>query len=73
MHAASEPLTDQVRDAIDQSPFLRNRNLRFETCEGRVILLGTVGSYYQKQMAQEALRGVVGERQIENQLEVMWA
>jgi hypothetical protein len=31
-----------------------------------------VGSYYQKQMAQETLRRVAGVDQIENELEVCW-
>jgi osmotically-inducible protein OsmY len=35
-----------------------------------VILRGKVGSYFQKQMAQEALRGVDGVEAIENCLEV---
>jgi len=51
---------------------LKRRNLRFETQEGRVVLRGTVSSYYQKQMAQEALRRLKGVDHIENHLEVNW-
>jgi osmotically-inducible protein OsmY len=60
----------RVQSAIQSSPFVSGRNLRFETCQGRVILRGKVGSYFQKQMAQEALRGVDGVEAIENRLEV---
>ncbi len=46
-------LDNRVHHALQQSPYLSNRKLRFETQEGRVVLRGTVASYYQKQMAQE--------------------
>ena len=67
------PLDHQIRDALEQSPHLYGRTLRFEASEGRVTLKGVVRSYYQKQMAQESLRDVAGVDQIENQLEVNWA
>lgn len=66
-------LDDRVLSALERNPHLPRRNLRFETKEGRVILRGVVGSYYQKQMAQEILRGVEGVQAIENQLEVNWS
>jgi osmotically-inducible protein OsmY len=65
-----EALMERVQSAIQSNPFVANRNLRFETREGRVILRGKVGSYFQKQMAQEALRRVDGVEAIENYLEV---
>lgn len=65
-------LESRVHDALQQSPYLTNRKLRFEAQQGRVVLRGTVNSYYQKQMAQEALRRLEGVHHIENQLEVAW-
>jgi osmotically-inducible protein OsmY len=65
-------LDSLISKAIDKNPHLRRRNLRFETEQGRVVLRGVVNSYYQKQMAQEALRWVEGVDRIENQLEVNW-
>jgi len=67
----SIPLDDRVLTALERSPHVGRRNLRFETQEGRVILRGVVGSYFQKQMAQEALRHVDGIREIANELEVV--
>jgi osmotically-inducible protein OsmY len=61
-----------VELALSGSPHLGSRTLRFENEEGRIVLKGTVNSYFQKQMAQEALRGVHGIDEIENQLEVSW-
>ena len=66
-------LDHQVTQALEQNPFIRGRRLRFEASEGKIVLRGVVASYFQKQMAQESLRGVEGIRHIENQLEVCWA
>ena len=66
------PLDDRVLIALEQNPYLPRRNLRFETAEGRVTLRGVVGSYYQKQMAQEAIRHLDGVEEIANELEVCW-
>jgi osmotically-inducible protein OsmY len=69
---ATVNLNEQVSSAIETSPYLLGRKLRFETAEGRVTLQGTVGSFYQKQMAQELVRHIDGVREIENQIEVTW-
>jgi len=66
-------LSDRVDSVIQGSPYLSGRNLRFETEAGRVTLKGVVNTYFQKQMAQEALRKVDGVTAIENELEVTWA
>lgn len=62
-----------VGSALMQSPYLATKNLRFETHQGRVVLLGKVNSYYQKQMAQETVRRLDGVHHVENHLEVTWA
>jgi osmotically-inducible protein OsmY len=67
------PLDDRVLTALERNPYIARRNLRFETSQGRVVLRGVVDSYYQKQMAQEALRHVDGIAEIANELEVCWA
>ena len=72
MSTSENPLDSLISKAMQKDPHLRRRNLRFETEQGRVVLRGTVSSYYQKQMAQEALRRVEGVDSIENQLEVNW-
>ena len=62
---------ERVEVAVQSSPYLSGRKLRIETEQGRVVLHGTVHSYFQKQMAQEALRRVAGVEQIENRLVVV--
>ena len=66
----SIPLEDRVLTALERNPHVARRNLRFETSEGRVTLRGVVRSYFQKQMAQEALRHIDGVYEIANELEV---
>lgn len=65
------PLDDKVHSALVHNPHLRGRRLCFETESGRVTLRGVVRSYFQKQMAQEALRHVDGIDEIQNELEVL--
>ena len=66
------PLEDRVHGALQRNPHVAGRNLRFEAEEGRITLRGVVQSYYQKQMAQEAIRRVDGVCEIANDLEVAW-
>lgn len=66
-------LDSLISTAIARHPHLMRRKLRFETEEGRVVLRGVVSSYYQKQMAQEAVRRLEGVDSVENHLEVDWA
>jgi osmotically-inducible protein OsmY len=66
------PLEDRVLTALERNPHLSHRNLRFETSSGRVTLRGIVTTYFQKQMAQEAIRHVDGVNEIANELEVCW-
>ena len=63
-------LDAKVFSALERSPYLAGRRLRFETKHGQVTLRGVVRSYFQKQMAQEALRPVDGIHEIRNELEV---
>jgi osmotically-inducible protein OsmY len=66
-------LDDCVETALLKQANVPQRNLRFEASDGRVTLHGTVHSYYQKQMAQEALRRLEGVQAIDNKIEVCWA
>lgn len=67
------PLDDRVFSVLERHPRLAKRNLRFETEEGRVTLRGSVRTYFEKQIAQEALRRVDGVQEICNELDVTWA
>jgi osmotically-inducible protein OsmY len=64
-------LDHRIHSAIKANPFISKRRLRFENRQGHVTLQGKVESYFEKQMAQEALRNVAGIDSICNQLEVI--
>ena len=67
-------LKERLTKALDGNPYLSRRyRVDVTEYEGHVTLAGKVGSYFQKQMAQELLRSVDGVRQINNCLEVDWS
>ncbi len=65
-------LNNRVAMALARNPYLTSRQLEFEADEHQVTLRGEVGSFFQKQMAQEMLRGVDGVGSIRNELQVVW-
>ncbi len=73
MSSIDEYLVHNLETALVASPYVSGQRLRVESRQGHVVVRGRVGSYYQKQMAQEALLRVEGVEAIENQLEVHWA
>jgi osmotically-inducible protein OsmY len=69
---SATPLFNQVRVALIASPYFSSHEVQVETSDGHVRLQGTVGTFYQKQMAQELVRRVDGVEIVENQLQVNW-
>lgn len=67
-----DALSEMVDSALETCPYFLRKEMDFETAEGRVVLRGEVQSYYQKQMAQEAVRRVDGVERIDNHLTVNW-
>lgn len=67
------PLFEKIHEALISNPHVPSREVRVEAAGGRVVLKGSVRSFFQKQMAQEAIRRVDGVETIENLLEVNWA
>lgn len=67
---AEVALDTLLQTAFDRSPYFNRRRPRVEASEGRIVLRGRVGSWYQKQMAQEVVRSLQSLAQIENELEV---
>lgn len=72
MSTCELPLEERVTDALERHPHLSRRALSVEAEAGRVILRGKVSSYFEKQLAQEAVRRVDGIHHIDNELEVNW-
>ncbi len=63
---------DRIHTALVSSPYVPSRSVSVEAADGRVVLTGNVESFFQKQMAQEAIRRVDGVELIDNLLEVNW-
>ena len=72
LHSA-EQLQDRIHLTLTRDPFVGGRSVGFEMVDDEVHLTGSVKSYFQKQMAQESLRGIEGLGRIVNRLEVVRA
>ena len=70
---ATRPLFERIHDALITNPHVPIQQVRIEAEDGRVVLKGQVSSFFQKQMAQEAVRRVDGVQRIDNLLQVNWA
>jgi hypothetical protein len=57
--------------ALTQSPIPALRQLRVEETEQEIVLLGSVTSYYYKQMAQETIMPLLGPRLLRNKVTVV--
>ncbi len=64
-------LNDLVHAKLARNPYIAGRNLQVEVHQDAVVLKGVVSSYYQKQLAQEAVRVIEGIKQVRNELEVI--
>jgi osmotically-inducible protein OsmY len=64
-------LSDLVHNVLARSPYFAGRSLSVETRDNEVVLKGVVRTYYQKQMAQESLRGLEQIGRIQNDIEVI--
>lgn len=70
LHPAQQ-LHDRIHLTLTRDPYIGGRQVRFELVDRSVLLTGSVRTYFQKQMAQESLRGIEGLERIVNQLEVV--
>lgn len=69
---AASPLQEAVSKAFESSPYIAGSRVRIEAGEGRVRLHGDVGTFFEKQMAQEVARRIDGVQAVENLLQVSW-
>lgn len=69
----TDPWQDFLNDQATNHAFFRRRAIALCGGKGRVVLMGKVPSYYEKQLAQEFVRRFDGVEQIDNRLEVCYA
>ncbi|MSR31671.1 MAG: BON domain-containing protein [Gemmataceae bacterium] len=60
-----------AEDALRQSAIPAIRRLTLNEDETEVVLQGVVSSYYMKQLAQEAVLPVLGQRKLRNLIAVV--
>jgi osmotically-inducible protein OsmY len=71
---AACPLHEAVTAALASSPYVApTARVRIEAGNGKVRLHGDVGTFFEKQMAQEVVRRIDGVQHVENLLQVAWA
>ena len=68
MFSPTDVVVQATRTLQSTHPALRH--LRVEGCDGSLIISGTVGCYYHKQLAQEALKPLRGDLQLVNHVRV---
>jgi BON domain len=65
-----KPLSYEVQQRLNTSPYLALRLIRCSCDDARIILHGRLPSYYLKQLAQTLARQVTEAHEIDNRLEV---
>lgn len=70
MSAAVLTLPPTPDEVLATSPMPHLRRLRVSITDQEVVITGSVPSYYLKQMAQEAVRNVIGCRRLINRVVV---
>jgi len=60
-----DTLQPRAQAALRNSPVSELRKLRVDSCENGLVITGTVSSFYHKQLAQEVVRSVCRECEID--------
>ena len=70
MHA-QDSIQPIAATALRQSPISALHDLEVTAAGDVIVLTGRVGSYYYKQLAQEAVISVAGQREVVNNIRVL--
>lgn len=66
----SAPAGSKARQALQRSGIPALRKLDVQETGGTIVLSGSVGSYYLKQLAQETIMSVLDRRLLDNRVKV---
>ena len=69
-HTQLQALTHELRSALSSCSSPELRRVSVEVERGKIRLMGTVASFYQKQLAQETIRPLTQGLEIDNQIAV---
>ncbi len=70
LDGAAYQIQQTAQQALDSASHAALRAVRCDFTNGVLLLRGTVGSYYHKQLAQEAVRNLEGVTKINNRISV---
>jgi osmotically-inducible protein OsmY len=68
----AKKIAETAKRRILHQPHLSQQRLWCEFDQERLYLRGQVPTFYFKQLAQEAVVGIEGVRQVVNEIEVVW-
>lgn len=68
---AGRGVVERAQNCLRASTYWAIRHLACEHHEGMLVIRGQVSSYYQKQLAQELVRGLRGVEVIRNAVDVV--
>jgi osmotically-inducible protein OsmY len=71
MATVSLPVRSAALRALRQSAHPALRRLSVEETDNALVIKGSVPSYYLKQLAQETVKAISGDRQLVNQVQVV--
>ena len=69
--AASNDALSRARAALSKSKIRDLRRVSIVQDEDRIVVSGRVSSYYHKQLAQELIRGEIGDARVVNEMQVV--
>ena len=72
IHTHGSDVVGEAQERLRAVPHISFRDLRCEYWHGLLILQGQVASYYEKQLAQEAVARLEGVTQVVNEIDVIW-
>ena len=72
VNSRSQQIAEEAEDRLRKDPHVNGRDISCECNEGVLWLRGDLPTFYEKQVAQEAVEGVEGIAGIINDIEVTW-
>jgi osmotically-inducible protein OsmY len=64
-------ISEAARNRLQKSPHMAIRALSCQCKQGVLLLRGRLSSFFHKQVAQETVSGLVGVKQVINDIEVI--
>lgn len=70
-HPHSQEPAEAAKDRLKRMPYWTIRRLTCDCRDGVLVLRGELPSFYYKQLAQAAVKGIAGVTQVVNEIQVI--